>query len=71
MTARGVRRSPVHEQMKAQGAVFGETAGWERANWIANPGQEQTYRYSWGRQNWFENQRAEHLAFGPASGFST
>ena len=21
-----------------------------------------TYRYSWGRQNWFENQRAEHLA---------
>ena len=63
VTARGVRRSPVHEQMKAQGAVFGETAGWERANWIANPGQEQTYRYSWGRQNWFENQRAEHLAF--------
>ena len=39
-TARGVRRSPLHEQMKAQGAVFGETAGWERANWIADPGQE-------------------------------
>jgi 4-methylaminobutanoate oxidase (formaldehyde-forming) len=62
-TARGVRRSPVHEQMTAAGAVFGETAGWERANWIARPGQERTYRYSWGRQNWFENQRDEHLAF--------
>ena len=62
-TARGVRRSPLHEQMKAEGAVFGETAGWERANWIADPGQERAYRYGWGRQNWFENQRAEHLAF--------
>ncbi|AGT07291.1 GcvT family protein [Paracoccus aminophilus] len=61
-TARGIRRSPVHEQVKAQGAVFGETAGWERANWYANEGQEREYRYSWKRQNWFENQRAEHLA---------
>ncbi|SMF24354.1 4-methylaminobutanoate oxidase (formaldehyde-forming) [Tistlia consotensis] len=61
-TARGVRRSPLHEQLKARGAVFGETAGWERANWFAGPGQEPAYRYSWGRQNWFENARAEHLA---------
>ena len=62
-TARGVRRSPLHEQMKAAGAVFGETAGWERANWLAAPDQERRYRNSWGRQNWFENQRAEHMAF--------
>jgi 4-methylaminobutanoate oxidase (formaldehyde-forming) len=61
-TARGVRRSPIHEHLKARGAVFGEVAGWERANWFANPGQEREYRYSWKRQNWFENQRAEHLA---------
>lgn len=61
-TARGVRRSPLHEHLKSQGAVFGETAGWERANWFANDGQEQEYRYSWRRQNWFENQRAEHMA---------
>ena len=37
-TARGVRRSPLHEQLKARGAVFGEAAGWERANWFAEPG---------------------------------
>ena len=34
----------------------------ERANWFANPGQEREYRYSWKRQNWFDNQKAEHLA---------
>jgi heterotetrameric sarcosine oxidase gamma subunit len=61
-TARGVRRSPIHEHLKARGAVFGEVAGWERANWFANPGQEREYRYSWKRQNWFDNQKAEHLA---------
>ncbi|MCC0076983.1 MAG: GcvT family protein [Rhodobacter sp.] len=61
-TARGVRRSPLHEHLKARGAVFGEVAGWERANWFANPGQERAYRYGWGPQNWFDNQRAEHTA---------
>jgi len=61
-TARGVRRSPLHEHLKARGAVFGEVAGYERANWFAAPGQEREYRYDWGRQNWFDNHRAEHLA---------
>ena len=61
-TARGVRRSPLHEHLKARGAVFGEVAGWERANWFASDGQEREYRYSWKRQNWFDNQRDEHLA---------
>ncbi len=61
-TARGVRRTPFHYHLKEQGAVFGETAGWERANWFANEGQEREYKYSWKRQNWFENQAAEHHA---------
>jgi 4-methylaminobutanoate oxidase (formaldehyde-forming) len=61
-SARGVRRSVLHEQLKARGAVFGEVAGHERANWFAAPGQEAEYRYSWKRQNWFDNQRAEHMA---------
>jgi 4-methylaminobutanoate oxidase (formaldehyde-forming) len=61
-TARGVRRTPLHEHLKARGAVFGEVAGWERANWFAKPGQEREYHYSWGRQNWFDNQKAEHMA---------
>ncbi|MFQ5437898.1 MAG: FAD-dependent oxidoreductase [Paracoccaceae bacterium] len=61
-SARGVRRSPFHEHLKARGAVFGEIAGWERANWFADPGQERAYRYSWKRQNWFGNSAREHRA---------
>ncbi|RYG91134.1 FAD-dependent oxidoreductase [Loktanella sp. IMCC34160] len=61
-TARGVRRTPFHAQLAEKGAVFGELSGWERANWYANPGQEAEYRYSWRRQNFFDNVAAEHVA---------
>ncbi len=61
-TARGVRRSPFHQHLLDQGAVMGEAAGWERANWFASEGQEREYRYSWKRQNWFENAATEHRA---------
>jgi len=61
-TARGVRRTPFHHHLKEQGAVFGELAGWERANWFANEDQEREYQYTWKRQNWFENSAAEHHA---------
>ncbi len=61
-SARGIRRSPLHEHLKARGACFGETAGWERANWFAPEGEAPEYRYTWKRQNWFEHSRAEHMA---------
>lgn len=61
-TARGIRRTPLHEHLKNHGAVFGETAGWERANWFASEGQKAEYEYTWKRPNWFENTKAEHLA---------
>ena len=61
-SARGVRRTPFHEHLKSKGAVFGEVAGWERANWFSNNGQSDEYRYSWKRQNWFENSAREHMA---------
>jgi 4-methylaminobutanoate oxidase (formaldehyde-forming) len=61
-TARGARRSPLHERLQAAGACFGEAAGWERANWFANEGQAPVYDYSFGRQNWFGNSAAEHRA---------
>ena len=54
-SARDQRRSALHDAMDAAGAVFGETAGWERANWFAEPGQERQYRYSYGKQNWWAN----------------
>jgi glycine cleavage system T protein len=61
-TARGIRRTPFHAHLKSNGAVFGELAGWERANWFANEGQTRDYSYSWKRQNWFDNRAAEHEA---------
>jgi len=36
VTARGVRRSPLYQTLKQQGAVFGAKFGWERANWFAH-----------------------------------
>jgi 4-methylaminobutanoate oxidase (formaldehyde-forming) len=61
-SARGVRRTPFHEHLKSKGAVFGEVAGWERANWFSFEGQHDEYVYSWKRQNWFENSAKEHMA---------
>ncbi|MGF1529432.1 MAG: FAD-dependent oxidoreductase [Candidatus Competibacterales bacterium] len=59
-TARGVRRSPLHDRLVAHNACFGEVAGWERPNWYAPPGVEPRYGYSYGRQNWFAYSAAEH-----------
>ncbi|MCA1336334.1 GcvT family protein [Pseudooceanicola marinus] len=61
-TARGIRRSPLHGHLKAEGAVFGELAGWERANWYARPDQTAAYDYSWQRPGWFDNVATEHRA---------
>jgi len=61
-TARGVRRTPFHAHLLAQGAVMGELAGWERANWFAREGQNARYDYSWKRQTFFENIAEEHRA---------
>jgi 4-methylaminobutanoate oxidase (formaldehyde-forming) len=61
-TARGIRRSPLHQHLLDQGAVMGELAGWERANWFANPDQHPAYEYGWKRQNFFDNIAAEVAA---------
>ena len=59
-TARGIRRSPLHDRVRAAGAVFGEVGGWERANWYATDGQAREYDYSYGRPAWFAAWEAEH-----------
>src|SRR5713101_1001458 len=61
-TARGVRKSTLHDRLAAAGACFGEAFGWERANWYAPPGTTPAYAYSYGRQNWFEHSAREHRA---------
>ncbi|MFM5886086.1 MAG: FAD-dependent oxidoreductase [Novosphingobium sp.] len=58
-TARGVRKSAIHDRLAAAGACFGEAFGWERANWYGEPGSKPEYAYSYGRQNWFAASAAE------------
>ena len=72
-TARGVRKSALHDRLAAAGACFGEAFGWERANWYAPagtlpPGVRPEYEYSYGRQNWFEHSAGEHRAVRTAVG---
>ncbi len=43
-TARGVRRSALHDRLAAAGACFGEAYGWERANWFAPAGRRACVR---------------------------
>jgi 4-methylaminobutanoate oxidase (formaldehyde-forming) len=62
-TARGAKRSPVHDRLAARGAYFKDVSGWEGADWYAPPGVEpRVERLSWGRQNWFPYWQAEHQA---------
>ncbi|MEM9603098.1 MAG: FAD-dependent oxidoreductase [Pseudomonadota bacterium] len=61
-SARGVRRSPIHAELKAANACFGTIAGFERPNWFAPEGVTPVYEYSFGRQNWFDYSAAEHAA---------
>ena len=63
-SGRPLRRSPLYDRLKAQGAVFGEKLGWERPNWFADAaaGEAAEDVYSYGRQNWFQAVGREHRA---------
>jgi len=49
--------SPLHERLRAQGCVHGETFGWERPKWFSPDGRTEDYGY--GRNNVFEVVAAE------------
>jgi glycine cleavage system aminomethyltransferase T/glycine/D-amino acid oxidase-like deaminating enzyme len=62
-TARGVKRSAVHDRLAAAGAYFRDVSGWEGADWYAPPGHEpKVEKLSWGRESWFRWWAAEHKA---------
>jgi 4-methylaminobutanoate oxidase (formaldehyde-forming) len=61
-SARGARKSALHDRLVARGACHGEAFGWERPNWYAPLGVMPRYEYSYGRQNWFEHSASEHRA---------
>jgi sarcosine dehydrogenase len=61
-SGRPLRRSPLYEVLKSQGAVFGEKLGWERPNWFAAPGEVARDQFSFARPNWFGAVAREHRA---------
>jgi len=62
-TARGVKRSPIHDRLVEQRAYFRDVSGWEGADWFAPEGVEPVVEeLSWGRQNWWPHWEAEHHA---------
>ena len=61
-TARGVRKSALHDRWKGLGASFGEGMGWERPMWFAPNGATTENVYSHTRPNWFEHTAHECAA---------
>jgi len=61
-TARGARRSPIHDRLVARNAFFRDVSGWEGADWYAPPGVEPAASLTWGRPSWFPYWAAEHRA---------
>lgn len=61
-SARGVRRSPLYDTLKRQGAVFGSKFGWERANWFACDGIPQHDVLGFDRPQQDITVGREHLA---------
>ncbi len=61
-SARNVRRSPFHDPLASAGAHFTEVSGWETPDWFGEPGSRpEPGPLSWGRPQWFERWRYEHL----------
>jgi 4-methylaminobutanoate oxidase (formaldehyde-forming) len=62
-TARGAKRSAVHDRLVAMGAYFRDVSGWEGADWYEPSGQRPADPpLSWSRQPWFAHWEAEHRA---------
>ena len=63
-SGRPLRRSPLYDKLKAQGACFGEKLGWERPNWFADlaSGEKPEDIQSYERANWFDAVGREHKA---------
>jgi 4-methylaminobutanoate oxidase (formaldehyde-forming) len=63
MTARGAKKSALHDRLAAHGAYFRDVSGWEGADWYAPHGAPPyVEKLSWGRQAWFPYWKAEHEA---------
>lgn len=60
-SARGVRRTPLYQSLKDQGAVFGSKFGWERPLWFAVGDTPQAEVFGFNRPGQAETVGHEHL----------
>ena len=60
IAGRPLRISPLHSRLKAAGAQFEQVMGWERARWLDDSGEQETY--SFRRADWWPIVEAECLA---------
>ncbi|MCP4271766.1 MAG: FAD-dependent oxidoreductase [Gammaproteobacteria bacterium] len=51
---RPMKTVPIHDQLAASGAVFGETCGWEDPYWFARDNEEAVNKFTYERANWFD-----------------
>ena len=62
-TARGVKKSALHDRLAARGASFRDVSGWEGADWFRPEGERvEVDSPSWDRANWFPYWQEEHRA---------
>jgi 4-methylaminobutanoate oxidase (formaldehyde-forming) len=62
-TARGIKRSPFHDRLKAAGAYFKDVSGWESPDWYSPDGPvTEEPALTWGRPDWFQLWEEEHRA---------
>jgi heterotetrameric sarcosine oxidase gamma subunit len=67
-TARNIRRSVLHDRLAAQGAHFGQSAGWEFPEWFAEPGEHAKTTLDFSRQASHDIVAREHTAVREAVG---
>jgi len=64
-TARGAKRSPLHDRLAAMRAYFKDVSGWEGADWYAPEDvvpESPALSWRWHEQDWFQWWKAEHEA---------
>lgn len=63
VTARGVKRSVLHDRLAAEGAYFKDVSGWEGADWYAGRGRTpDPGALTFGRPGFWSNWEREHRA---------
>lgn len=60
--------TPIYDDQKRAGAVFGCAYGWERPNWFVTGDTEAESRLTFGRPGWFDSVAGECRALRDAAG---